>query len=78
MEGIGTAKDVVIRINLIIGSFQCKTQQIINLIQYGVATYVASTYNTTNTPNKSTSHQFICTHIYPFFCIELFHMLNLF
>ena len=40
------------------------TQQIINLIKYGVATSVTPTYNTTNTPNRLLSHQFICNVTY--------------
>ena len=35
-------------------------QQITNLIRYRVANCVIPTYNTTNTPNKSSSHQFVC------------------
>ena len=35
------------------------TQQIANLIQYGVAIGVTPTYNTTNTLNESLSHRFI-------------------
>ena len=35
------------------------TQQITNLIKYGVATSVTLTYNTTDTHNKLLSHQFI-------------------
>ena len=76
MEGIGIWKDFEFWINLIIGLFQCKTKQTINLIQYGVAIYVPPTYNTTNTLNKSISHQFICTHNFSFFCIKLFHILT--
>ena len=77
MEAIGSGKSFVIEINLIIGLFSCKTQQITNLIQYGVAIYFPTTYNTTNTPNKLSSDQFICTHNYPFFCIELNQLLNI-
>ena len=38
------------------------TQQIthLDLIIYGVATSITPTYNTTNTPNKLSSHHFIC------------------
>ena len=52
MEGICRGKAFVVKINSIIGLIQCKTQQITNLIQCGVAIYVPPTYNTTNTPNK--------------------------
>ena len=78
MEGTCKGKGITFGINLIIDLFGCKTQQITILIQYKVATYVAFTYNTTSTPNISLSHQFICTHNYPFFCIKLIHLLNLF
>ena len=36
------------------------TQQILTLVEYGVATSGTPTSNTTNTLNKSLSHQFIC------------------
>ena len=39
--------------------FRSIKQQITNLIKYGVATGVNLAYNTTNTPNKFSSHQFI-------------------
>ena len=55
MEGITRGKGFVFGINLIIGLFLYKTQQITNLIQYGGAIYVPSTYNTTNTTNRSIS-----------------------
>ena len=51
MEGIGAGKDFVTGINLMVGSFTCKTQQIRTLIQCGVATHIPLIYNTTNTPN---------------------------
>ena len=35
------------------------TQQITNVIKYGVATGVTTTYDTTNTPNKLLTHPFI-------------------
>ena len=75
MEEINGVKGFVIEINSIIGLFSCKTQQITNLLQHGVAIYFPTTYNTTN---KLLSDQFICTHNYSFFCIELSQILNLF
>ena len=57
------------------------TQQITNLIIYGVATSVTPTYNTTNTPNKLLSHHFICNVPYnetaetsSFFCSFIVHI----
>ena len=52
MEGIGKGKGFVAKINLIIGSFSYKTQQITNPIQCGEAIYFPTPYNTTNTLNK--------------------------
>ena len=39
------------------------TQQTTNLIQYGVATGVTLTYNTTNIHNELSFHQFICQDV---------------
>ena len=78
MEGIGIGKGFVLKINLIIGLVLYKTQQITNLIQYGGAIYFPPTYNTTNTTNRLISDQFPCTHNYPFVCIDLIQLLNLY
>ena len=55
-------------------------QQITNLIKYGVATGITPAYNTTKTPNKLLSHQFICNVPYNktaetslFFCSFIVH-----
>ena len=78
MEGIGRGKGFVTKINLMIGLFLYKTQQITNLIQYGGTIHVTFTYITTNTTNGLTSDQLPCTHNYPFVCIDLLHVFNLF
>ena len=49
----------VLRPEITIHSYP-STQQITNLIKYGVATGVTTTYNTANSPNKLLSQQFIC------------------
>ena len=43
-----------------------------------MAIYFFTTYNTTNTENKSSSDQLICAHNYSVFCIEPIQLLNLF
>ena len=59
MEGIARGKGFVIEVNLIVAIFSCKTQQITNLVQYGVAIYIPHTYHMTN---RLISDQFICTY----------------
>ena len=57
--------------------FSCDA--IANPIQYGVATSVTPTYNTTNTSNELPFYLFtLMSSDYPLFCIEMIQMLNFF